>query len=190
MTVSPACHGSAVVVSNHCETCQKCKVRDSCVSQAISFVESLTDTPAYRTERERLALVQQALTRDPFDVHGGGTTISKKRIALSAEQEKSVASIGKSAGSIARGLFERSWFEFARSEMRQGRNPGRNEWQKIFCDALINGGTTRNDLQVAYQEQLDLKPDSARVRVSKAISVFHVGRLVVERSGMLLLNPN
>lgn len=101
-----------------------------------------------------------------------------------------MASLGKAAGSLARQLFERGWFEFAKREMAAGRNPGRNEWQRIFCAALMRGGISRESLQLAYQERLDLTPGSARVRVSKAVSVFHAGRLVVETGGRLVISHN
>jgi hypothetical protein len=91
---------------------------------------------------------------------------------------------------MAKQLFERGWFDFARRELRAGRNPGRKDWQRIFCAGLLQGGTTRDSLQLAFQEQIGLKSASARVQVSKAVSLFLAGGLVRENAGRLVINPN
>lgn len=151
------------------------------------FLDSLPNSPLVQGERQRLSLSRQALTDAPRAI---SRSVSLQRIGLTAKQEATVKSLGQAVGSMARQLFERGWFDFARTEMAAGRNPGRKDWQRIFCHALIRGGITRDALQLAYQEQLKLTPGSARVRVSKAVTLFLAGRLVVESGGRLQFSHN
>lgn len=183
----PACFGSPVAVSHLCETCRTCRGNIACLAQAIEFLETLPNSPLTQRERQRIALSRQALAGAPV---APGAVVTSKRIALSAEQEGVIAGLGKAVASMARQLFERGWYEFARRELKAGRNPGRNDWQRILSAGLIRGGISRDALQLAYQEQLNLTPGSARVRVSKAVSVFLAGRLITEVSGKLVINPN
>lgn len=186
----PACYGSPVAVSQGCETCQGCQVRLGCADAALRLVEGMPDSPLLQRERQRLSLARQALGGAPRAEGAGEGARARTRVGLTPEQQRAVASLGKAAGSLARQLFERGWFEFARRELAAGRNPGRNDWQRILCAGLMKGGISRQQLQLAYQEQLELTPGSARVRVSKAVSVFLAGRLVVEVEGRLQINPN
>ena len=87
-------------------------------------------------------------------------------------------------------LLERGWFDFAKGEIRAGRNPADKGWKKVFCELLINGNATRRDLELAFVEQLDMSPGSARAQVSVGISIFAAGRLATEVSGRVVLNPN
>lgn len=183
----PACYGSPTAVSHLCETCRACPAVGACIRQAFSFLDSLPNSPLVQGERQRLSLSRQALSEAPRAALGSG---SPKRIGLTANQEAAIKAVGKSVGSMARQLFERGWFDFARSEIEAGRNPGRNDWQRIFCQALIGGGISRDALQIAYQEQLNLTPGSARVRVSKAVSLFLIGQLVTEFDGKLQFSRN
>lgn len=116
--------------------------------------------------------------------------VTVTRVPLSKQQESTVAHLGKATSSMSRQLFERGWFEFAKSEMRAGRNPGKKGWQQILCDFLMRGGVSRGDLQMAYEQQLNLTPGSARVRVSKAVSVFFAGRLIIESNEKIVLSSN
>lgn len=186
----PACFGSPVAVSHRCETCLTCSGVRACAEQAAHFVGTLPDTTNTQRERQRLSLVIQALKSIPHAADGVGTPQGKKRAALTPQQESAVQGIGKVAGSMARQLFERGWFDFARRELAAGRNPGRKDWQRILCDRLLRGGIERAHLQIAYQEQLGLTEASARVKVSKAVSVFLVGGLAHEVDGRIVFNPN
>lgn len=185
---APACFGSPVVVSHLCETCRSCSFVFSCLNQAESMLSRFADTETASRERQRLALSRQALTSSPSESVGAGGSI--KRATLSSEQENALSRLGKATSSLSRQLLEKGWFEFARSEMRAGRNPGKKGWQQILCDFLIQGGVSRGDLQLAYQEQLNLTPGSARVRVSKAVSVFFAGRLIIETNNKIVLAGN
>lgn len=183
----PACFGSPTAVSHLCETCRSCVAASACVSQAISLLESFRVTPLLQRERQRLSLFSQVVTDAP---RGRQIPDTPTRTGLTAKQEAVVSGLGSAAGSMARQLFQKGWFSFAKSEMRAGRNPGRNDWQRILCAALMDGGTSRTALQVSYQEQLNLTPGSARVRVSKAVTVFLAGGLLYESNGKLQLSQN
>ena len=50
----------------------------------------------------------------------------------------------------------------------------------------MRGGISRADLQMAFEQELSLKPSSAKVRVSKAVGVFLAGRLITEGGGKLV----
>lgn len=134
-----------------------------------------------------MSLVRQALTSSPQQGQGLGTA---KRVPLSAEQESVLEGMAKQTASLVRQLFEKGWFDFARRELAAGRNPGKKDWQKVLCEALLKGGTSRGDLVIAYQDKLGMTPGSAKVRASKAIAVFIAGKLLVERDGYLHLSLN
>jgi hypothetical protein len=185
----PACFGSPVAVSHLCETCRSCRGSSACLTQAIEFLETLPNSPLTQRERQRIALSRQALASSPAGANSTGVGTSK-RVSLNAEQEGVIAGLGKAVASMAKQLFERGWYEFAHRELKAGRNPGRNDWQRILSAGLIQGGISRDALQLAYQKQLNLTPGSARVRVSKAVSVFLAGRLITEVSGVLVISPN
>lgn len=183
----PACFGSPVTVSHLCETCRACSGKTECADAAAAFFDTLPDTPVLKRERQRIALVRQALTGGTPTGDVPGTS---KRAPLSAEQQAVVAGLSQQTGSLVRQLFEKGWFQFARREMAAGRNPGHRNWQRILCQALMDGGITRPALIQAYQQQLGLTPGSAKVRAHKAVTVFRAGGLLTERNGRieLLLN--
>lgn len=182
---APACHGSPVAVSHLCETCVRCASSSSCLSDASRFLEKLPDSDVTQRERLRIAVVRQALWGSPHE-QGGGPPSTPTRLALTQDQEQLVAGLSAQVGSLVRGLLERGWFEYARRELDHGRNPGRNPWQRLLCAGLMRGGISRADLQMAFEQELSLKPSSAKVRVSKAVGVFLAGRLITEVSGKLV----
>lgn len=184
---NPACFGSPVAVSHLCETCRVCPGRVACAVTATQFLESFPTSPSITRERERMSLVRQALTSSPAQGQGAGTT---KRVPLNAKQQGVLDGMAKQTASLVRQLFEKGWFDFARREMAAGRNPGKKDWQKLLCEALMNGGTTRADLVMAYRDKLGMTPGSAKVRASKAVAVFTAGNLLVERDGYLYLSLN
>ncbi len=186
----PACFGSPTAVSHACETCQACDGAGACIEQAIAFLETLPNSPMLKTERLRLSMTRQALVRAPHAAVGVTPPARKGRAALTQEQQRIVGSLGKVVGSMAKQLFERGWYDFARRELRAGRNPGRNDWQRIMCAGLLGGGVSRSELQMAFQQQLSITSETARVRVSKAVSLFLAGGLVRENAGRLVINPN
>ena len=154
------------------------------------FLDSLGDTPTLKQERLRLSLTKQALVRAPRTEAGCETVLPKRRAALSEAQERTAASFGRATSVTIRQMFSRGWYDYAKAELHAGRNPGLKKWQSIFCAALIDGGISRASLQLAFQEQLALKPESARVQVSKAVNIFLAGRLVIETHGRLVISPN
>lgn len=151
------------------------------------FLEGFPETPSLTRERQRMSLVRQALADPSCEETEVGTST---RVPLTAEQTQVVSGLAKQTASLVRQLFERGWFDFAGREMMAGRNPGKKDWQRIFCDRLIKGGVTRADLTLAYQQELSLTQGSARVRTCKAIAAFLAGGLIVERSGYLQLTKN
>lgn len=182
--MQPACFGSAVAVSHQCRTCVGCHRNIACVSEAARTLGNMGETPALQRERQRLALVRQA-----FGQAGAGAQTAT-RVPLSQAQRNAMSGLSSQVASMAKNLFERGWFDFARSELRAGRNPGRNDWQRLLCSKLLEGGIARGNLQMAFVQTLEMTPGSAKVRASKAISLFHAGGLLVERGGCLVLNPN
>ncbi len=192
MLSNPACFGSPVAISHICPTCRACDANVACARSAEQALLRMPESPLLKSERLRIAVVRQALTSVPLGaVEGEGAPRAKpNRLPLSAQQEEFIASLPQQVASMVRKLQTRGWFEFARSEMLAGRNPGRNDWQKILCAKLIAGGVSRKDLALAYESQLRMTPGSAKVRVSKAVSVFTAGGLLVELSSCLYLRQN
>lgn len=182
MNASPSCFGMVSTISHLSETCCACECATACARTAATWLQSLPDSVPVMRERERIAVTRQALASAPVAGQVVGTV---QRAPLSADQQAAIGGIGQAVASLARRLFETGWFEFARQELAAGRNPGKKDWQRIFCEGLLAGGISRQGLQLAYQEQLGLTPGSARVRVSKAVSVFLVGGLATEVSGLL-----
>jgi hypothetical protein len=135
-------------------------------------------------ERQRVTLFVSTVTSAPRA--GGGAGQLEQRQA----HAERVGGLTKPVATMALKLLKSGWFDFARREMLQGRNPGRNAWQRIFCDALMRGGIPRQALTLCFQEQMSLTPGSAKVRTSHAVSVFVTGRLVIESQGLLQLRRN
>jgi hypothetical protein len=187
----PACYGSPVAVSNLCDTCRACRAASGCTQEALQFLESQPDSPLMQRERLRLAVVSQALVRSPDGAGAGqGAPTREGRLPITAEQRSSLAQLAAPIATMAKKLFERGWFDFARREMTLGRNPGMNDWQRTLCAHLIAGGVSRQGLQLAYQQNLGMTPGSARVRVSRAVCLFTVGGLVTEFDNRLQLRRN
>lgn len=197
MTEAFACFGLASAISANSSTCQSCARRMSCHAEALSFVQSLPETPAIAKKRQALVLVGKALRAIPHGGVGGKSVplIKKsvrgvRRVLLDASQLDQIATFPPRVASQLKQLLERGWFDFAKGEIRAGRNPADKGWKKVFCELLINGNATRRDLELAFVEQLDMSPGSARAQVSVGISIFAAGRLATEVSGRVVLNPN
>lgn len=73
---------------------------------------------------------------------------------------------------------ESGWFDHARRELRQGRNPGIKGWDRVLCAALLKGGVSRAEFQLALCSELRLKESSAKTQASNAIAVFSAGGLM------------
>lgn len=173
------------MVSNECESCKTCRASASCVGSALSLLDTMGESERARKEKLRLAAVGKMLAGAPQQFGAG-----KYRVALDECQEERLKSLPEAVASMVRQLQVKGWFEFARREMMQGRNPAgssrRDAWMRLLCRELVAGGTTRKALCMAYMQELGMTPGSAKVRVSKAVSVFLAGGLLREISGRLV----
>lgn len=185
----PACFGMPVAVSDLSPTCRECPNQNACTAQALSFLDTLSNTESVKQERQRIALVRQGFASTPHAATDPEGRAGARR-ALTPEQESVVAQLPQQVATMVKKLFASGWFEFARRELHAGRNPGRNDWQRLLCGGLLRGGITRAQLQLAYQDKLGMTAGSAKVRVSKAVATFLAGRLLIEREGSLQLSHN
>jgi hypothetical protein len=180
-----------VAVSHLCDTCRSCAAASGCTHEALQFLDAQPDSPLMQRERLRLAVVAQALGRPPDQAaEGQGAPAREGRLPITAEQRQVLAQLAAPIATMAKKLFERGWFDFARREMLQGRNPGTTNWQRVLCGHLIGGGISRQALQLEYQQSLGMTAGSARVRVSRAVALFAAGGLVVEFDNRLQLRRN
>jgi hypothetical protein len=157
----------------------------------------MNETPLIKRERQVLTLTRQALTSMPVHRVEGkvaplivASTRGVSRLVLTQAQLDDIALLPKKVASQVKRLQERGWFQFAKTEMRAGRNPASKGWLRVFCAKLIKGGIERDNLVLALSESLDLSPASARVQASVGISIFAAGRLATERFGKFELHPN
>lgn len=197
MVVKPFCLGSPTIVSATSSTCRECAHQIGCVGAAIELVCQLPDSPLTKRERQKLGLVRRAFTSSP---RGEGEGVAPPRvtaslrgvhrIALTTDEEKRVEALPARVSSQVRQLMQRGWFEFAKEEIRLGRNPGDKGWKKTLCRLLLSGGCTRDELQLAFCDELRMSPASARSQASTAVAVFSFGRLLVEHRGRLKLSSN
>lgn len=191
MRANPACYGSPVAVSHLCDTCRTCAAVSGCALEAARFLEQQPESPLMQRERLRLAVVIQGLGRSPDGCgEGEGAPVREGRLPITAEQRLTLTGLAAPVASMAKKLFERGWFEFARRELLRGRNPGANDWQRVLCRNLIGDGVSRKALLLQYQQELGMKEGSARVRVSRAVSLFTAGGLITEFDGRLQLRRN
>jgi hypothetical protein len=155
----------------------------------MKFLEKQGQNPLIQRERQRISMVRQSFLSAP-ETSIKGVPTSHARRALGDSEIESISLLATNIQGPTRRLLASGWFDFAREEMRSGRNPGRKPWQRILCEGLLNGGISRRDLQAAFEVQLNLNPASARVRASTAVSVYTAGRLLIEHSGRLVLSQN
>lgn len=144
-------------------------------------------------ERHRLVLIGATLAsaRSGAASGQGERTVADHpgRIGLSPKQELELQRLPQRVASQVRSLWQKNWFEFARRELLQGRNPAPTGWKRTFCLLLINGGCSHQQLEHALQAQ-GLSPGSARSQASLAAAVFHAGRLIAHRQGRYTVSPN
>lgn len=173
----PGCYGSFIAISHLSETCRSCLHSESCGRQAALALETMEVSPAVLNERKRLAAVTQGLR-----VSG------KSNVAMVTQAElERVAALPAAVSTMVKKKLKGGWFEFARQELRAGRNPGSKPWEKLLCAALLDGGISQRDLTLAFQTQLGMTPGSAKVRACKALAVFREGLLARERGGLVVL---
>lgn len=197
LTDRPGCFGLPSAVNAASASCRVCAFGRECVTEASVLMDELPDECTTQGERQSFALTLQALAGSPRSrVEGrvAPTVVASSRgvarVALSQAQLDNIATLPQRVASPFKKLLERGWFEFAKSELRAGRNPATKGWQKVFCDALLDGGLPRRDLELALVEKLRLSPKSARVQVSVGIAVFAAGKLANEKFGRFSLSPN
>lgn len=194
---APGCFGLPTAVSANSSSCNLCPSRPDCLYEARCFLETLPDNPLTQRERLALAVTCSAFASSP-PKEGGAVNTPRvvassrgfKRMVLSAAQLDSVAQLPIKVATQVRQLLQRGWFDFARCEMKLGRNPAGKGWRKVFCDLLLAGGARRAGLELALVEQLDLSPAAARVQASVGVSVFVAGHIASERFGQFTLGPN
>ena len=193
----PGCYGLPTAVSATSPSCRDCPSRGGCVYEAFLLLDSLPVNPLTQRERLTLTVTRQALAASP---RARGRAVvpplvvassrGVKRIALNQEQLAHVAALPAKVASQVKKLLERGWFEFAKGELRAGRNPASKGWQRILCAHLLTGGATRTQLELALVTELQISPPSARVQLSVGIAIFAAGRLAIETFGQVKLLPN
>lgn len=193
----PACHGLPTAVSAACASCRSCEFASTCVHEAFELLDQLPVTPETQRERLTLAVTRRALAGVPrLRSKGEGAplvTASSRgitRLVLTDAQEQELKRLPAKVASQVRQLLQRGWFDYAKSELRAGRNPADKGWKQVLCRLLLAGEPTRAQLELALVEQLDLSPASAKVQASVGLAVFAAGRLATERLGRIALNPN
>ena len=197
MIEHPGCFGLPSAVSANSNSCRVCPSRVGCVYEASAFLDSLPNNPLTQRERLTLTVTRQALTSSPRA--GEGSEVSPvvvassrgvRRIALTQAQLDYIAPLPQKVASQVKKLMERGWFEFAKAELRAGRNPAAKGWQRVLCATLLKGGATRATLELAFVEQLGMTSKSARVQLSVGLAIFAAGRLATEKFGQVSLSPN
>lgn len=194
---NPGCYGLPSAVSATCRSCVECPVRSGCLVDAGALLERLPDNPLTKRERLSFALTNKALTSVPRragDTNPQLTVAASsrglKRVTLAQSEEQMIQTLPDRVAKQVRQLMERGWFDFARSELRAGRNPATKGWKKVLCECLLKGNVSRPGLVLALTEQLNLTPASAKVQASVGISIFAAGRLATEQFGQLVPNLN
>lgn len=193
----PGCYGLPIAVSANSPSCQICPFLSGCLYAASRLLESLIDNPLTKRERQVFALTRTALAGMPLTA---GTMLGQNRVAASSRGRRTIAltpdqlaafgSFPERIRSPLTKLSQEGWFDFARGELRAGRNPASKGWKKVFCDLLLRGGASRATLELALVERLCLKPAAARVQASVGMAVFAAGKIATERSGRFALLPN
>lgn len=173
----PGCYGSFIAITHLSETCRACVHSDSCGREAGRALEEMEVSPAVLNERKRLAAAVQGLRIS------GKSTVA---MVTQAELER-LSTLPAAVSTMVKKKLKGGWFEFARQELRAGRNPGSKPWEKLLCAALLEGGISQRDLTLAFQTQLGMTPGSAKVRACKALAVFREGLLARERGGLVVL---
>jgi hypothetical protein len=189
----PGCYGSAACVSALSATCRSCTNAPGCVSRAAAQLEALPDSAVKQRARLALSVTSQALGRSPQGdavPPVAASTRGVQRIALTPAQESDLQTLAPRVRSAVRKLMERGWFAYAKGELSAGRNPADKGWQRLLCRLLLSGGIERDQLHLAFAQELALTPGSARAQASVALAVFAVGQLTRESRGRITFNPN
>lgn len=193
----PGCYGLPSAVSATSPSCQECPSRGGCLFEAAQFLEQLPCNPLTKRERQSFAITQRAYASVPRGAGDTSTcktvvasTRGLKRVALRSDEEALLRTLPERVAKQLRQLLERGWFDFAKTELRAGRNPATKGWKRVFCDAILQGQATRASLALALVQKLDLTPESARVQTSVGIAIFAAGRLATEQFGQLVFSHN
>lgn len=193
----PGCFGLPSVVSASCRSCQQCPSRGDCIGEADALLADMPDNPLTQRERLSLSVTRQALMGTPPSMGRGpgqpgvvANARGVKRIVLTPSQLDEIGRMSSRVASQVRTLMEKGWFVYAKAEMLTGRNPGGKGWKKVLCGLLCAGGCTREQLELAFCEQLGMTPGSARMQVSAGMAIFAAGRLATECHGRITISPN
>ena len=197
MINNPGCFGVPMAVHASSPSCRACAHSSGCLTTAASFLEQLPDNQTTRRERQAIALTRIGLV-GAFPSAGEGlpspvvTESSRglRRVSLTPAQDQIVSTFPVRIAKPLRQMLERGWFDFAKVEIANGRNPADKGWKKVLCGFLLAGGVTRDDLILAFVEQLKLTAASANTQASVGIALFVAGHLASERFGKILFNPN
>lgn len=197
MIDNPGCFGLPMAVNASSSSCRACLYSGGCLTAATLFLEQLPDNQTTRRERQAIALTRIGLVGAPAPAGEGlplpvvtESSRGLRRISLTPAQDQMVSTFPPRIAKPLRQMLERGWFDFAKVEIANGRNPADKGWKKVLCSFLLNGGVTRDDLILAFTQQLNLKPASATTQASVGIAVFAAGHLASERFGKILFNPN
>jgi len=191
MREHPGCHGLPSAISASSPSCCVCPFRDGCGYKASVLLESLPDNPLTQRERLSLTLTRRALASSP-QTNGGQVSTSTRGVrrgTLSVSQLGEIATLTPKIASQVRRLASLGWFDFAKQELRAGRNPAGKGWRRILCAMILTGGT-RATLELALVEQMGLTPGSARMQASVGLSIFAAGRIATMQFGQITLLAN
>jgi hypothetical protein len=183
-----------MMVSATSGTCQECPHSAGCVISAGAALDAIDDPGVARARLDLSIAMRAFASKPPVGAEGDSvrvvaSTRGVKRYMLHPEQEKLFAAMPKRVGAAVRHLFQIGWFDYAKAELRAGRNPGDAGWKGVFGSLLVKGECTRGQLQEALQAQ-GLSPGSAKVQASIAVSVFEFGGLVQTMGSKITLRGN
>jgi len=188
----PGCYGLPTAISASSLSCRVCPERVGCGYEAFVLLESLPNNPLTQRERLALALSRRALASSPQTNADQVSTSTRgiQRGALSESQLGEIATLPTRVATQVHRLTSLGWFDFAKQELRAGRNPARKGWQRIFCELLLAGGASSATLELALVERMGLMPGSAKAQVSMGMSIFAAGRIATRQFGQFTLLPN
>ena len=185
--VAPGCFGFPSAISSESPSCRVCGAKGACAKQSYLFLESLPDQAMVIREKQALALTLKGLLKGLEDSGGRlhypivkTTRYGLTRVNLTQRQEQFLQSLPKKVSSQTRQLMERGWFDFAREEMADGKNPSLKGWKNVICQQLIstNGKTSRTEVIEAFIRELGHTSQSAKFQTSLGIAIFEAGGLL------------
>lgn len=193
---NPGCYGLPVAVNANSKSCLECAVKVACVGLAFSFVQSLPESVTSSRERRSISITLDAFRGTPLQSSGADpsvlvstTTRGVKRIRIAEQEKERFNQLPSRVATQVLRLSELGWFNFARGEINVGRNPGKGGWKFSFCSALIDGGVTRQQLELKVSSENKISPRAAQTQVSVGLAIFAAGGLASIRDRVFTVLP-